>query len=51
MVLVMARLEAEPCERWTKMLKGELKNNSRKPRILVKNRHSESLKKGQLTLS
>jgi hypothetical protein len=27
-----------------------LENNSRKPRDLVKNRHSHSLKKGQLTL-
>jgi hypothetical protein len=31
MVLMMARWEAGPCERWPKMLKGELKNNSRKP--------------------
>ncbi len=30
---------------------GELENNSRKPRDLIKNRHSDSLKKGQLTLS
>jgi hypothetical protein len=28
-----------------------LENNSRKPRGLIKNRHSDSLKKGQLTLS
>ncbi len=32
-------------------LKGELENNSRKPRGLLKNRHSDSLKKNQLTLS
>ncbi len=32
------------------MLKGELENNSRKPRDLVKSRHSDNLKKGQLTL-
>jgi hypothetical protein len=35
MVLVMARWEAGPHERWLKMLKGELENNSRKPRDLV----------------
>jgi hypothetical protein len=29
----------------------ELENNSRKPRDLIKNRHCDSLKKGQLTLS
>ncbi len=33
------------------MLKGELENNSRKPRDLVENWHSDSLKKTQLTLS
>ncbi len=33
------------------MPKGELENNSRKPRDLTKNRHSDSLKKSQLTLS
>ncbi len=32
-------------------LKGELENNCRKPRDLVRNRHSDSLNKGQLTLS
>jgi hypothetical protein len=31
MVLVMARQEAGPCERWPKMLKVELENKSRKP--------------------
>jgi hypothetical protein len=36
MVLVMARQEAGPCERWPKALEGELENNSRKPRDLVK---------------
>jgi hypothetical protein len=36
-VLVMARREAGPCERWPKTLKGKLKNNSRKPRDLVGN--------------
>jgi hypothetical protein len=35
MVLVMARQEAGPHERWPKMLKGELENNSRKPWDLV----------------
>ncbi len=35
MVLVMARQEAVPCERWPKMLKGELENNSREPNDLV----------------
>jgi hypothetical protein len=51
MVLVMARQEAVPHERWPKILKGELENNSRKPMDLVKNRHSDSLINGQLTLS
>jgi hypothetical protein len=51
MVLVMARWEAGPCERWPKTLKGKLENNSRKPRDLVKNRHNDSLICGQLTLS
>ncbi len=36
---------------WPKMLKGELENNSRKPKGLLENRLSESLKKSQLTLS
>jgi hypothetical protein len=31
--------------------RGKLKNNSRKPRDLTKNRYSDSLKKGQLNLS
>jgi hypothetical protein len=35
MVLIIARQEAGPCEKWPKMLKGELENNSRKPRDLV----------------
>ncbi len=35
MVLVMVRWEAGPRGRWSKMLKGELENNSRKPRDLV----------------
>ncbi len=33
------------------MLKKKLENNSMKPRDLPKNRHSDSLKKSQLTLS
>jgi hypothetical protein len=37
-------------ERWLKMLNGELENDSRKSRDLVKNRRSDSLKKSQLTL-
>ncbi len=32
-------------------LKGELENSSRKPRDLTEGRQSDSLKKGQLTLS
>jgi hypothetical protein len=51
MVLVMARGKAGPQERRSKMLKGELESNSRKPRDIVKNRHNDSLKKGKLTLS
>jgi hypothetical protein len=35
MVLMMARQEVKPCERWLKTLKGQLENNSRKPRDLV----------------
>ncbi len=50
MVLMMVRRKAGLCETWQKMLKGGLENNSRKPRDLVKNRHRNSLKKGQLTL-
>jgi hypothetical protein len=51
MVLVIARLKAAPHERWPKTLKGELKNNSRQPRDLVKNWQSDSLKKVKLSLS
>jgi hypothetical protein len=47
----MAKWEAGPHERRPKMLKGELENNFRKPRDKVKNKHSDSQKKGQLTLS
>jgi hypothetical protein len=36
MVLVMVRQEAGPRERQPKTLKGELENNSRKPRDLVR---------------
>jgi hypothetical protein len=50
-VLVMARREAGPYERPPKTLKGELEKNSRKPRNLTENRHSDSLEKGQLPLS
>jgi hypothetical protein len=46
MVLVMARQETGPHKRWPKILKKELENNFRKPRDLVRNRHSDSLKKG-----
>jgi hypothetical protein len=46
MVLVMARRETGPCERQPKTLKGELENNSRKLRGLVKKQASDSLKKG-----
>jgi hypothetical protein len=47
----MTRWEAGPCGRWRKMLMGELENNFRKSRDLVKNRHSDSLKKGQIAIS
>jgi hypothetical protein len=50
MVLRMATWEAGPCERWPKTLKGELENISRKPRDWIENRHSDSLRKGQLNL-
>jgi hypothetical protein len=36
MVLMMARQEAGPCDRSPKVLKGELENNSRNLRDLVK---------------
>jgi hypothetical protein len=39
MVLLMARREAGPHDRWQKI------NNSRKPRALTKNRHRDSLKR------
>jgi hypothetical protein len=45
MVLMVARQEAGPQERWPKTLNKELENNSRMPRDLVKNRH-----RAQLTL-
>ncbi len=48
MLLVMAWQEAGQV---TKVLKGEFENNSRKPRDLIENRHSDSLTKGQPTLS
>ncbi len=43
--------EAGSCERQPKTLKGELENNSRKPRAIVRKRHSDSLKKVQLACS
>ncbi len=33
--LVMAKQEAGPHERWPRMLKGDMENNSTKPRDLV----------------
>jgi hypothetical protein len=36
MVLMMARQEAGPPERWPKTLKGKLEKNSRKPGDLVR---------------
>jgi hypothetical protein len=51
MVLMMARWETGPCERWPKMLKGELENNFRKPGTMLENWHSDKLTKVQLTLS
>jgi hypothetical protein len=35
MLIMMAKQEAGSFERWPKTLKGELENNSRKPRDLV----------------
>ncbi len=51
MVLVMARRETTPWKWWPKTLTGRMENNSWKPRDPTKNRHSDSLKKGKLTLS
>ncbi len=52
MVLMMAMREAEPRLQWSKMLKGKVGNNYRKPRDLPENRHSDSLKRVSLcTLS
>jgi hypothetical protein len=51
MALMMARCEAGPVNGGQRLSKGELENISRKPRDLTKNRHSDSLKKGELTLS
>jgi hypothetical protein len=50
MVLIKANREAGPCKRWSKSLKGEVENNSRKPRDLVGNWHDKT-KKVQLTLA
>jgi hypothetical protein len=50
MVLVIAKWEAGPRERWPKTLKEELVNISRKPRDLTE-RHNDFLKIGKLTLS
>jgi hypothetical protein len=36
MVIVMTRREAGPHQRWPNTLRGEMENNSRKPRDLVK---------------
>jgi hypothetical protein len=36
MILVMAKREAGPRERWPKMLMGELEDSFRKPRVLVR---------------
>jgi hypothetical protein len=49
--LEQAKWEAGSCERQPKTLKGELENHSRKPRAIVRKRHSDSLKKVQLTCS
>ncbi len=51
MGFVMTRQEARPHKRWPKTLKGQLENNSRKPRDLVRDRHSDSLNRVQLSLS
>jgi hypothetical protein len=50
-VLVMVKQEAEPHERWPRMLKGDMENNSTKPSDLVAKLHSDSLKRVQQTLS
>jgi hypothetical protein len=51
MVLLIARRQAGPCERQPQALKGELENNSRKPRDLVGKLTLWQPKKVQLTLS
>ncbi len=51
MALVIPRREDGLCERQSKTLRGELENNSRKQRDLTENSHSDSIKKGQHTLS
>jgi hypothetical protein len=43
MVLGTVRREAGPQKRRPRTLKGELENNSRKPRDVVRNWHSDSL--------
>jgi hypothetical protein len=48
---VMARREAGPHERWPNMLKGELENNPRKPRNLVRNSSSVLKRVNLRTLS
>jgi hypothetical protein len=47
----MARQEAGPCKQWPKMLEGKVEKQLKDARVLTENRHSDSLKKGQLTLS
>jgi hypothetical protein len=51
MVLAMARRSLDRVNSDQKRSMGELVNKSRKPRDPTKNRHIDSLKTGQLTLS
>ncbi len=43
---MMARLEAGPCGRWPKMLKGGLETTLESQKTWSENMHSDSLKKG-----
>ncbi len=48
MVLMMAKQESAPRLRWPKALKRRVGNNSRKPRVLTKNRNGDSLSQGMV---
>jgi hypothetical protein len=50
MVLMIVRREVDSVNGGQRRSKGELEKTPRKPKDLTENRHSDSLKKGQITL-